>query len=254
MSEIRQFVRILLVFGITGTLGGCGNPAASLPVQSAPPAVETPGGSSAGNRGAASGNTGSGDVGLGSAESDGGSGGGGLVSGGSGGDESGGSSSGDTASGSGSAGSGGSGGSDVTGTVTWPDGTAAGNVKIEFYPNGYPYGGQSGGEDVVTDATGGYALSDCPCPDLGGLFTLAPSGGDWAHGGNQCYIMLGTTNGALTTAVQPGTRLDWSMLDMPCSRNYLLPQKIREEVANIEADPQELSAGPWQNARDRVGR
>src|SRR4051812_32034550 len=33
---------------------------------------------------------------------------------------------------------------DVEGTITWPDGVPAANALIDFYPNGYPYGGQAG--------------------------------------------------------------------------------------------------------------
>jgi hypothetical protein len=68
-------------------------------------------------------------------------------------------------------------------------------VTIEFYPNGYPYRGQAGGERAVTAPDGTYSLADCPCPELGGLFVLPPTGGDWAHGGNQCYIMRAAASG-----------------------------------------------------------
>ena len=60
----------------------------------------------------------------------------------------------------------------VVGHVTWPDGVPASGVTIEFFPSGFPYGGQSDGEQVVTAADGSYSLTDCPCPDLGGLFVL----------------------------------------------------------------------------------
>jgi hypothetical protein len=50
-------------------------------------------------------------------------------------------------------------------------------VTIEFYPNGYPYGGQAGGERAVTAPDGTYSLADCPCPELGGLFVLPPTAG-----------------------------------------------------------------------------
>lgn len=140
----------------------------------------------------------------------------------------------------------------MTGIITWPDGVPAGGVTIEFYPAGFPYGGQSGGERIITAANGGYSLSDCPCPALGGLFTLPATGGDWAHGGNQCNIMLVDGDGYLTTSVNRGRELNWSMINMPCARDYILPQNIRQEIADIEADPETLSGGPWQNARDRV--
>lgn len=141
---------------------------------------------------------------------------------------------------------------DVEGTITWPDGIPAANALIDFYPNGYPYGGQAGGERLQTDQQGRYTLGNCPCSDLGASYFLPIGGGSaWNNGGNECIIMLATADGALTGPAQPGDDVNWQMVNMPCSSNYLRPDSLNQEIAAIQADPQQLSGGNWWEARAR---
>jgi hypothetical protein len=140
----------------------------------------------------------------------------------------------------------------VSGRIFWPDGQPAANVRVDFYPNGYPFGGQQYNPvQVVTGADARYGLQGCGCAALGVTVDIPPSGnGDAQHGGDSCYIMAATTGGQLTTAATGGT-VNWRMIDMPCSQNYITPDSLRENIAIMQNDPLS-SGGTWQDARRRV--
>lgn len=138
---------------------------------------------------------------------------------------------------------------DVTGTVTWPDGEPARNMVIVFYPNGYPFGGQSGGAvQDSTDSQGQYTIRGCGCAALGATYHLGTS----RNGGNNCYIIMQTDNGSYAAAASPGDVVNWKMVDMPCSRNYLTPASAASSIALLRSHP-EISGGSWQQARQRSG-
>lgn len=139
----------------------------------------------------------------------------------------------------------------VTGTVRWPDGAPARNAMLDIYPQGYPYGGQSGGEYAgTTDANGQYTINcgATGCTDLGMTFELTYA----QNGGNYCYIIMRSDSNTYTVNAQPGGVINWTMMDMPCSRNYIMASSATNTIALLRANPQ-IAGGSWQHARQETG-
>jgi hypothetical protein len=86
------------------------------------------------------------------------------------------------------------------------------------------------------------------------LPSLGDQHADGQHGGNPCNIILQAEPGGTWTGVdaEPGSTVDWRMYDMPCDRNYFLPDQLQSVVAALQADPRQLSGGTWQDARKRA--
>lgn len=138
----------------------------------------------------------------------------------------------------------------VTGTIYWPDGQPAANATVDFYPNGYPYVGTIGGDGEVqgtTDSQGRYAITGCGCTAFGAEYHLDYS----RNGGNYCYIAM-HADSSYTVSASPGDVVNWTMVDMPCSRVYLNPSDLQGQLALMQAHP-EITGGSWQQARVNAG-
>ncbi|SDP78643.1 hypothetical protein SAMN04487914_13946 [Arthrobacter sp. ok909] len=161
----------------------------------------------------------------------------------------------------------------VAGIVMWPDKTPAVNTTVVFYPQGFSLSLGTPTVEGVLGQDGAYYITDCPCHPLVGWIHVpsVSNRGPW-DGGRDCNIPLiplipqGTIGGVI---VNRGGRLDWVVLNAPCSWNpySLKPQDaaqqiaaLRSEQAAVLANPNDYSipdqgyAGTWQDARTRVSR
>jgi hypothetical protein len=149
----------------------------------------------------------------------------------------------------------------VTGSVHWPNGDPAANTPLTFFPQGYSLDELTPSVTVQTDATGAYALTECPCQALvGWLMVPENHSPDAFNGGRDCWILMGTDDGTTGgVSAQPPAQLDWNIPDWPCSSTPYNPSDAASVVAALQQQQQDPNdqpdvgyAGTWQDARARI--
>jgi len=67
--------------------------------------------------------------------------------------------------------------------------------------------------------------------------------------GNGCLILAYSTDRQWTRLANPGEVINWTMYNMPCAKDYTTPDTLTSTLQLMQQDPQAISSGSWQEAR-----
>lgn len=143
----------------------------------------------------------------------------------------------------------------VTGTVSWPDGTPAANVKVYFVDGDYHIDTYQPDQTVQLGADASYSTDLCPCQNLTAYLFLPGQGGTSVD----CWILMQAQNTYSGITASPGDAVNWQALDMPC--DWQGPYPSDQSSVQTEAtalDPNQGgnyssgNGGSWQDAQSRA--